>query len=293
MGCDCYENQRIFIGNWGNNERDIRLLSNKTRDLEIDVYQDCVSRVIFLDNEFDICNYHDSSYRKNPSLPTYTGHRTYEDITDNMRRVAFVKKWCAGKRLLDFGCGEGTFLRNIKDISTVSGVELEIASRRKLTSEGVTVFDNISSSPDIYDVITMFHSLEHLNDPIDILKKCYAKLVQGGRLIIEVPHARDILIECLESKEFLDFTLWSQHLVLHTRKSLDLLLKYCGFVNINILGWQRYSLGNHIGWVRNGIPGGHKSDLGILDDDNLTSAYQSVLASLDLTDTLVAVCEKP
>jgi hypothetical protein len=95
--------------------------------------------------------------------------------------------------------------------------------------------------------------LEHLPDPAATLHELRASLKPDGEgtLIIEVPHARDFLIEALKLQEFIDFTLWSQHLVLHTRESLRLLLADAGYRNVMIEGVQRYSIANHLHWLEN------------------------------------------
>ena len=70
----------------------------------------------------------------------------------------------------------------------------------------------------------MFHVLEHIPYQIDTLKILKSKLKKGGKIIIEVPHAEDFLILQEELKEFKNFTFWSEHLILHTYKSLKSIL---------------------------------------------------------------------
>ena len=112
------------------------------------------------------------------------------------------------------------------------------------------------------------------------------KVVSGGHILIEVPHAEDYLLSSLACEEFKQFTLWSQHLVLHTRESLRKILNFVGLEEIKIEGVQRYPLSNHLNWLANGKAGGHKSSLSSLDSDALCNAYQNALARVDATDTL-------
>ena len=114
-----------------------------------------------------------------------------------------------------------------------------------------------------------------------------------SKLIIEVPHANDFLLKTISNKDFKNFTLWSQHLVLHTRVSLYRFLQCVGFEQINITGVQRYPLSNHLNWLANGRPGGHKSSLSIIDSKNLNEEYENALARIDATDTLVALAKVP
>ena len=140
-----------------------------------------------------------------------------------------------------------------------------------------------------FDTIFCFHTLEHLNDPIEVLKSFKKILKPQGHIVIEVPHAKDFLLSTLSNKDFKNFTLWSQHLILHTRTSLEKLLKVSNFNNFIIQGKQRYKLSNHLNWIVSGEPGGHKSLLSSIDTNELTVAYERSLQMIDATDTLVAV----
>ena len=117
--------------------------------------------------------------------------------------------------------------------------------------------------------------------------------MSGGRILIEVPHANDFLLSTVNCEDFKQFTVWSQHLVLHTRESLRKTLEFVRLEEIQIEGVQRYPLSNHINWLANGKAGGHKSPLSSLDSDALLDAYQNSLARIDATDTLVAIAKVP
>ena len=143
------------------------------------------------------------------------------------------------------------------------------------------------------DTVFLFHSFEHFNNPISILQSIYKSLKPGGDIIIEVPHAKDILLNELYIEEFKKFTLWSQHLILHTRESLKKMISSAGFDVIKVDGVQRYPLSNHIHWMHSKKPGGHKSKLSSIDNTDLTKAYEMSLQRLDATDTLVAYAKKP
>ena len=80
---------------------------------------------------------------------------------------------------------------------------------------------------------------------------------------------------------------------MHTRVSLYRFLQCVGFEQINITGVQRYPLSNHLNWLVNGRPGGHKSPLSIIDSNILNEEYENSLARIDATDTLVALAITP
>ena len=216
----------------------------------------------------------------------------YEDERDSTRRFDAFNQFIAGKRVCDFGCGAGSFLKKAKAIAShVLGVELQTDYRDQLNSFGIACDRQLQVADGSLDLITLFHCLEHLPDPTKNLIELRKKIKQGceGLIIIEVPHARDFLISNLRLQEFVDFTLWSQHLVLHTRDSLRLLLTDAGFNNIVIQGVQRYGLSNHLHWLSAKNPGGHRSVISALETSELQLAYQNALSKIDATDTLTVI----
>ena len=134
----------------------------------------------------------------------------------------------------------------------------------------------------------MFHVLEHIPYQIDTLKVLKSKLKNKGKIIIEVPHAEDFLILQEELKEFKNFTFWSEHLILHTYKSLKTVLSKAGFKNIKIEYYQRYNFSNHLGWFLRKKPGGHFFFKGLFNKQ-LNQSYRENLKNIKQTDTLIAI----
>ena len=98
-----------------------------------------------------------------------------------------------------------------------------------------------------------------MHTPIEFLKSFKNFLKPEGKLVIEVPHANDFLLKTMADEHFKNFTLWSQHLILHTRHSLERFLSASGYNKFIIQGKQRYSVANHLNWLALGKPGGHKA----------------------------------
>jgi 2-polyprenyl-3-methyl-5-hydroxy-6-metoxy-1,4-benzoquinol methylase len=97
-------------------------------------------------------------------------------------------------RLLDFGCGGGTFLRRMHDRGwQVLGLDLSEAAVRRVRRELglralVGTLPHPHLSPESYDVITMWQSLEHVHRPLEVLQQAYRLLAPGGKLIAAVPN---------------------------------------------------------------------------------------------------------
>jgi SAM-dependent methyltransferase len=218
-----------------------------------------------------------------------------ETWEDDHRRFEQFHTLVTRKSYLDIGTGLGGILDLMKDVaSEVHGVELQAEVRDYLNKEaGLKVYDGLESIPSgkIFDVVTLFHVFEHLSDPVGMLKQVREKMNVGGKLVIEVPHANDFLIRFLDLESFKSFTFWSEHLILHTRTSLEIMLRAAGFANVTVSGYQRYPLANHMHWLAKNKPGGHVVWPQLRSED-LDNAYSDVLKGLDMTDTIIAIAER-
>ena len=160
----------------------------KTEGIKYVRCQNC--GLIFRKNEFgkrDLKQYENkkyfSAYIKNYKV-------FIEIFTDLLNTVEKYKKH---GRILDIGCSIGLFLflakkRKWKEF----GVEISIfasnfaKNRLKLN---VMNSDNLDDFPNNYfDVIVLNHVLEHIENPISILKQIYKKLESNGILMIGVPN---------------------------------------------------------------------------------------------------------
>lgn len=213
---------------------------------------------------------------------------------DDERRARIMRDLVANRRWLDVGTGLGGVLDLLRgEAGEISAVEVQPGPRRALRALGYVVHAALDEVPDAsVDVATLFHVFEHIRDPLGFLATLKRKLVPGGLVCIEVPHARDALLTQYDCLPFRRFTLWSEHLILHTRASLGRFLSVAGYGEADIQGIQRYPLANHLHWLARGAPGGHVA-WHHLRGDGLDQAYESRLAALDMTDTLIAWARVP
>ncbi|NJN67379.1 MAG: class I SAM-dependent methyltransferase [Chloroflexaceae bacterium] len=218
---------------------------------------------------------------------------TMNTLDDDQRRARQFELIIRSKKWLDFGTGAGGILDLLAEKAAEAyAIEPQTHTRNELVRCGYKVFQDISQIQNEYiDIVTLFHVFEHLLDPIETLNSIAEKLVESGKIIIEVPHANDMLLSFFDLESFKRFTFWSEHLVLHTRYSLEVFLREAGFHHICVEGFQRYPLANHLYWLARGKPGGHK-EWHYLQTPELNRSYAALLAQLDKTDTLIAVAEK-
>lgn len=210
-------------------------------------------------------------------------------IDDTSRRVRVIQDYVKGRNWMDFGTGYGDILdRLASSTNHTVAVEPNLTQRDSLQQKGYQVFSSLSELPaSKLDVVTLFHVLEHLAKPIDILADIRSRMNRDAVCIIEVPHARDILLQDYDCDAYKEFTLWSEHLILHTRVSLKKFILEAGFKDVEVVGCQRYPLSNHLYWLRHGMPGGHQK-WSHIDSIETHQAYENNLSSIDQTDTIVA-----
>jgi len=216
-----------------------------------------------------------------------------DSYPDDSRRKSQFLPVISNKNWMDVGTGAGGILDQLRGFAArVVAVEPQQRALDALKSEQYEAYGDIADVPfEDFDVITLFHVFEHLVDPLRVLQTAYSKLNDGGKIIIEVPHARDFLISHLDLEAFKRFTFWSEHLVLHTRTSLMAFLLRANFRNIIISGLQRYNLANHLHWMKNNEPGGH-IQWNLLSTEGLDREYAGMLERTDMTDTLIAIAER-
>ena len=254
---------------------------------ELSIKRCCDCGLLFL-SSFDHINhtlYRSSGMHKGPpNIDQWLS----ETADDDQRRYEYCLPIVNGKKVLDFGCGNGGFLIRILDrAESLLGVDLENALSVHFSDRKIPFTDNLDSITEQYDVITMFHVLEHLTDPSEMLRELKTFLKPGGQIIIEVPNANDALLTLYGSEAFRDFVYWSFHLFIFNAKTLSLLFKRAGATTCYIKHIQRYPLSNHLHWLAKSSPGGHKT-WSFLDSPDLMTSYEKELASLGMTDTLLA-----
>ncbi len=135
--------------------------------------------------------------------------------------------------LVDVGCGGGLLLRLLRERGLpVLGLETSLpAATSAWKKNGVAVVCGDLSKSAVERgtcaVVTMFHVLEHLHDPVSYLRSARDLLVPGGRLVVQVPNAS--CWQFLMYGEHWNGVDVPRHLVNYRERDLESLLDYCGF----------------------------------------------------------------
>ena len=108
------------------------------------------------------------------------------------RRLEVVLKYRRSGTLLDVGTGIGQFLHFAREYFEGTGTEIstsgiEIARRKYGLAILNGTLENLAFDKK-FDVITLYHVLEHVPDPSSTIRRCKDLLNSGGFLFIAVPN---------------------------------------------------------------------------------------------------------
>lgn len=212
---------------------DLALRPGRVRDAQnLRIYRCRVCGLVFLSSFKHIRYgfYEKSGMHEEPlDIPTWLHNSTKDDA----RRFEYLKELLPSCALLDFGCGAAGFLMQARDLAgTAHGIEPERRLAEHFKSQNLTVYPGLTElnqdNGSRYDIITLFHVMEHLPDPKSVILELAGLLHAGGQIIIEVPNADDALLTLYKSKAFSEFIYWSCHLFLFTVDTLERLFLQAG-----------------------------------------------------------------
>jgi 2-polyprenyl-3-methyl-5-hydroxy-6-metoxy-1,4-benzoquinol methylase len=138
--------------------------------------------------------YESKEYLSHQPHQTSLFARMYRAIRKvNLRRkVRLVQQHTQGIKLLDYGCGTGEFLYAAAQSGfDVMGVEPAPHARdlaRSLTRKDIGPSISTLPADDRYDIITLWHVLEHVPDFMRILQELKGKLRAGGVILLALPN---------------------------------------------------------------------------------------------------------
>lgn len=97
-------------------------------------------------------------------------------------------------KILDVGCGRGLLLSHMKRNGwQVNGIEYNDETASYANQQyNVNVTTTTDYPPNSFDIITITHVLEHLNNPLEMLNEYYKLLKPGGLLIVSTPNLNSL-----------------------------------------------------------------------------------------------------
>lgn len=177
----------------------------------------------------------------------------------NERIMRFRRLLNKKSRVLEIGCSAGHFLYAMKKhVKECVGIEVNVENadfaRKKCK---VKIFshplEDTGLPKEYFDAIFLFETLEHLEDPLGMLRVAAEYLKPSGHICIQVPNVNDALLSTYKIKGYADFYYREPHLFYFSPLTIRSLAYKAGYKGKIIMS-QEYNLANHIHWKITGNP---------------------------------------
>lgn len=194
-----------------------------------------------------------SWYKQNPPDHTFLAdenarRRTARTVLHKIESIETKHRW-----LLDMGSGPGIFVSEAQargwdatglDPSQWAAQHAQQVYGVPMVQGDITQLRNIVTQP--FDVITLFDVIEHIAEPLELLRAVAGKLRPQGMLVLTTPRFDSVLARYMGKRWYCIFP---AHLHYFTRASLHRTLRAAGFEIVVERAHTRY-LGVHYFWQR-------------------------------------------
>ncbi len=163
-----------------------------------------------------------------PFGPDFPGAVQVPHLRSSFDALARVKGLSRSMRILDIGCGSGQLLyrlanagfRHLTGVDPFISESIDWGGRLRILKASIKDID------ERFDLIILNHSFEHMQDPIATAMRIKDCMRENGTIVLRIPLS--------DSEAWKHYGVnWFQldaprHLFLHTRKSIDVLVRKVG-----------------------------------------------------------------
>lgn len=116
----------------------------------------------------------------------------------NQQRVSLIGNYRLAGRIFDVGCGRGYFLKTARERNfDATGIDISdravsYAQREYSLNVRRATIEDVGTSDEQFDIVTLWHVLEHLNEPLHALRIVNRILAESGFCVVEVPNLRSV-----------------------------------------------------------------------------------------------------
>ena len=184
-------------------------------------------------------NYED--YLPTPSEEIDKWEKMVKQIIDKSADLIEARTNTSRGKLLDVGCGYGFFLKEMKLRGwDVEGVEVSQTGRQYSQDKwSIHVYSQPLEDLDIpensFDVVTLFYLIEHVNDPLVLLREVNRIIRPGGLILLRWPHTTPIVRILGPLSRKLDLYHTPYHLYDFSPETMKMLLAITDFKNVETI----------------------------------------------------------
>jgi 2-polyprenyl-3-methyl-5-hydroxy-6-metoxy-1,4-benzoquinol methylase len=136
-------------------------------------------------------------------------------------------------RLLDVGCGNGTFIGKMQQLGwETEGIDFDPKAIEYCKSKGLKAYTGGLESHKFpsgsFDIITINHVIEHIHDTKKLIEECFRILKPGGKLVIATPNSDSFLFRSIHKQNWFSLDP-PRHLILFNKKNLSDIVSKSGF----------------------------------------------------------------
>ena len=143
-------------------------------------------------------------------------------------------------RVLDVGCSRGNFLEAGARLGfCMEGVEPAANIAAAARAQGLTVHTGLLADIKLpaasFDAITLFEVIEHLKEPLPLLRECHRVLKPGGILVLSTGNTASWTVRAMQARwDYFDIARDGGHISFYNPRSTALLGTRAGFATERI-----------------------------------------------------------
>jgi len=163
--------------------------------------------------------------------------RLHDRVGSNLHQAAtLLGKPTSELKLLDVGCSSGSLLHVASDLGyRVTGVEPATQAAATAQNAGFEIFNGLlheANFPDnSFDIITLYEVIEHLTDPLSLVREAHRILKPGGLFLIGTGNVDSWTVTALGPKwEYFSIDSHGGHISFFTPASIRLMAEKTDFL---------------------------------------------------------------
>lgn len=262
-------------------------LIHRTEKFNVGICKSCGTKQLTNFNHID-----GTFYSTNDNLADDFKLERQRQIPWNRDRISLMENeigFLWKKKVLDYGTGTGAFLEYDKYsfFDSIVGYDLSDEACNINNNDGLKCYSNLEDLGVGYDIITLFHVLEHIKNPTEFLSQVLKDFKDTNTFVIEVPHTNEALVSLFKIEKYKDNHYCSDHLWYFDEKTLTNVLNQSGLKVVYSGQIQRYPIKNHFKWLT-----GEKTDDNFSMFEELDYIYKQSLIKNKIADSLFVICER-